>query len=103
MTVVPSSKLIEAWRRNRRNRDRVRFLKAGRWCKGYRIEEVHVTEKHDLVASEMFDRKLVDILGRMSWDDIFQMPGVYLLVSERLNERVLKELEEERAEERRRD
>lgn len=55
-------------------------------------------DEYEWVNNEMFDRKLADIMTRMSADDILQIPGVYEVVSEHLNNRALKELKEERQE-----
>ena len=65
--------------------------------------ELLAADDYEWVNDEMFNRKLMDIMTRMNADDILQIPGVYFVVSNYLNKRVLEELEEERAEERRRD
>lgn len=44
-----------------------------------------------------FDKKLAEILGRLSPGDILDIPGVYVPVSEHLSERVFEELREEDA------
>jgi hypothetical protein len=48
------------------------------------------------VTTEMFDRKLEELLGQMSAGTIMQIPGVYEAVSEELNNDVLRDLEHDR-------
>jgi len=47
------------------------------------------------VTDEMFDKKLVEILGRMSASELLSISGVYEAVSEDLNNQVIEELEAE--------
>ncbi len=52
---------------------------------------------YEWVTDEMFNRKLAEILGRMSGEQILlQIPEVYTEVSEHLNNQVLEELEKDR-------
>lgn len=53
-------------------------------------------DKYEWVTDEMFDRKLAEILDKMSGGDILQVGSAYDVFSEALNNRVLDELMEER-------
>lgn len=55
--------------------------------------------KYGWVTDEIFDRKLEELVGQMTAEDILAMPGVYEIVSEELNNEVLSALEAERDEE----
>ena len=52
--------------------------------------------KYAWVTSEMFDAKLAELLSEMSGAEILQIPGVYEVVSEELNNDALEALEKER-------
>lgn len=47
------------------------------------------------VSHEQFDAKLEELVGEMSVAQLMALPGFYELVSEELNNEVLKALEEE--------
>jgi hypothetical protein len=47
------------------------------------------------ITDEMFDRKLAEILDRMSGTELLSIVGVYEAVSEELNNQVVEELENE--------
>lgn len=51
---------------------------------------------YDWVTPEIFERKLHEIVTRMSSDELLVIPGVYEALSEELNNQILEELEEER-------
>ena len=55
-------------------------------------------KRYSWVTTEMFDAKLAELLDEMSGGGILQIPGVYEVVSEHLNNDVLEALEAERAE-----
>ena len=48
------------------------------------------------VTTEMFDRKLAELVGEMSGEEIVAVPGAYEVLSEHLNNDVLDALEKER-------
>lgn len=52
--------------------------------------------KYDWVTDEMFENKLNELANE---EDLMNIPGVYELVQEHLNNDVLKELEKEREDE----
>lgn len=52
-------------------------------------------KNYDWVTDEMFDAKLVELLAKMTAQEILQIPGVYEEVSEHLNNQALDELERE--------
>lgn len=47
------------------------------------------------ITDEMFDRKLIEILGKMTGAELLSISGVYEVVSEELNNQVIEELENE--------
>jgi hypothetical protein len=50
------------------------------------------------VTTEMFAKKLEELVGKLSTAELMAMPGFYEIASEELNNEVLKELEDEREE-----
>ena len=100
IAVVPSSELEKVWSKNDLVRRRRPRLLTG-WGKGYIKEESMAKEKTDYewVTSELFDRKLAEIVGEMTGWEVIQIPEVYVAVSEHLNNQVLEELEQEREQE----
>lgn len=55
-------------------------------------------EDYSWVTTEMFDRKLREIVGRMTTDELLAVPGIYDELREDLNNQILDELKEEREE-----
>ncbi len=50
------------------------------------------------ISNEEFDRKLEEILDKMTGGQLLAIPGLYEVVSEFLNNKVIEELEREKHE-----
>jgi len=53
-------------------------------------------DDYSWVTDEMFENKLEEILSRHTGDELLHIPGLYELVREEFNNKVLEELEDER-------
>jgi hypothetical protein len=51
----------------------------------------------NVITTELFDKKLAELLDKMSGYELLAIPGLYEVVSEHLNNDVLKALEEEKS------